>query len=131
MQHIKQQMNQKGERLTRQRREILSWLRSVKTHPSAEEVYQAVSLNIKNISRGTVYRNLNYLVDRGLARVVKNDDNKYRFDGNVTMHDHFICQSCGRIFDIHTTATHHRKKLSYGKVKEREVFYYGLCKKCY
>ena len=50
--------NKKNERITKQREVIEAYLKSVTTHPSAEEVYSAVKKKLPSISLGTVYRNL-------------------------------------------------------------------------
>ena len=43
---------------TAQREAILKELRSVKTHPTADELYAALRVKLPTISLGTVYRNL-------------------------------------------------------------------------
>ena len=52
---------------SRQRDAIRSFLMSRKDHPTAEVVYDNVSKEFPNISLGTVYRNLTFLVDNGMA----------------------------------------------------------------
>ena len=46
---------------SKQREIILEYLRSVKTHPTAETIYEEVRKKDKKISLGTVYRNLDKL----------------------------------------------------------------------
>ena len=50
-------------RNTKQREEVLHSVKALCNHPSAEEVYAHVRTNNPNISKGTVYRNLNLLTD--------------------------------------------------------------------
>ena len=74
---------------SRQRDAIRSFLMSRKDHPTAEVVYDNVSKEFPNISLGTVYRNLTFLVDNGMAMKVPCSDGSVHFDGNVNPHYHF------------------------------------------
>ncbi|HKI82610.1 MAG TPA: transcriptional repressor, partial [Pseudodesulfovibrio sp.] len=56
-----------GFRLSKQRKVILEELRKVKSHPTADEVYDMVRKIIPRISLGTVYRNLEFLSSKGLV----------------------------------------------------------------
>lgn len=59
---------------SKQRDAIRNFLISRKDHPTAEVVYANVSKEFPNISLGTVYRNLSFLVDNGQAVKVPCDD---------------------------------------------------------
>ena len=50
-----------GLKYSRQREAVLVYLRSTKSHPTAEQVYQKIREEFPKISLGTVYRNLNLL----------------------------------------------------------------------
>ncbi|MCL5004407.1 MAG: transcriptional repressor, partial [Patescibacteria group bacterium] len=62
-------MNNK--RRTKQKTAILEYLRSVKTHPTAEAVYSALKNKISNLSLGTVYRNLSDFKKEGLLKEIE------------------------------------------------------------
>lgn len=49
-------------------------------HPTADMVYQSIREELPNISLGTVYRNLRFLVDQGDALSLKLGDGKEHFD---------------------------------------------------
>ncbi len=86
-------------RNTAQKKEILSYIRSVKSHPTAEAVYAEVSKALPSISLSTVYRNLNSLVDDGyLLRIEVG--NEAHYDADVSFHHHVYCRCCRRIFDL-------------------------------
>lgn len=85
---------------SRQRDAIRSFLMSRKDHPTAEVVYDNVSKEFPNISLGTVYRNLTFLVDNGMAMKVPCSDGSVHFDGNVNPHYHFQCVNCGKVMDL-------------------------------
>jgi len=123
----------KKQRMTNQRLKILDYLRSVKTHPTADMVYQAIKKDLPAISLGTVYRNLNLLADQGqILRLEIN--NEFHFDGDVCNHQHCVCKSCGKIIDLF------QKNISdyaLNKIKTKDfntecvnIIFYGTCKKC-
>ena len=55
---------------SKQREAILEMLQGVKTHPTADKVYEEVRKTIPNISLGTVYRNLAKLSDESMIQKV-------------------------------------------------------------
>ena len=85
-------------RYSHQRDIIYKSICSVKTHPVAEKVYSMVKLYIPNISMGTIYRNLAQLVDHGMILEL-NIDGVSHYDGNINIHQHFLCNKCQTIFD--------------------------------
>lgn len=117
------------ERLTSQKAIILDYLKSVRTHPSAEEVYLNVRKKLPRISLGTVYRNLNLLKKKGQLQEILAA--AIHYDGNISPHAHFICQDCQTIYDIfdqcHLLKT---KKTKVGEIKQYQIYLYGQCKKC-
>jgi len=90
----------KIQRYSRQRQVILDTLRSVKTHPTASELYEQVRLEIPRISLGTVYRNLEQLVEYGEIQKLDHVGAQSRFDGISGFHPHIQCSSCGRVDDV-------------------------------
>ena len=85
---------------SKQREIILNYVKSVKTHPTAETIYKAVRKEDNKISLGTVYRNLESLYQNGYIKRLKMANEKDRFDGNVSYHYHGICIKCGSLVDI-------------------------------
>ena len=86
-------------RMTRQRKVILDELRKVKTHPSADEVYEMVRKRLPRISLGTVYRNLEILSESGDIQKLEPGCSLKRFDGDTSEHCHIRCVRCDRIVD--------------------------------
>jgi Fur family transcriptional regulator, peroxide stress response regulator len=62
--------------------------------------YDRMKQEFKNLSMGTVYRNLSILMDQGLINKIDFGSTFDRFDANVQPHYHFVCEQCGRIFDL-------------------------------
>lgn len=90
----------KSPRLTRQRLIILEELRSVKSHPTAGEVFDMVRRRLPRISLGTVYRNLEILAESGMIAKLELAETAKRFDGMAQNHYHVRCVSCGRVDDV-------------------------------
>jgi len=87
-------------RLTPQRTAILDELQRERCHLNAGEVYERVRLRFPRISLGTVYRNLQVLVDQGRIRRLETDGRQMRFDATLDEHQHIRCVSCGRLDDV-------------------------------
>jgi Fur family transcriptional regulator, peroxide stress response regulator len=121
------------ERNTFQLNKIQEILINSKSHPNAEMVFNSVKKEIPTITLATVYRNLNKLVLQGKA--IKLEVNgEYRFDGDLSEHQHCICNKCNKIIDLFN------EKISLNVLKEFNsnefiaektgIFFYGLCIKC-
>ena len=87
-------------RMTCQRQIILEELGKVKSHPTADEVYEMVRRRLPRISLGTVYRNLEVLSQCGMIQKLELGGSQRRYDGQVKRHYHVRCQQCGRMDDI-------------------------------
>ncbi|MBW2967650.1 transcriptional repressor [Candidatus Woesearchaeota archaeon] len=126
-------MKETQTRATHQKMKILEHLRSVKTHPTAEMVYDAVRKEIPSLSLATVYRNLNSMAERG--DILKLEINgEFRFDGDTCHHQHCVCRKCGKVIDVFN-----KELNSYALRKMRSryftpscvcIIFTGLCRSC-
>jgi len=89
-------------RITNQREIILEELQRLKTHPTADELYEVVKKRLPRISIATVYRNLERLSEAGIIHKLEYGGRQKRFDGDVRPHSHVFCVKCGRISDVDT-----------------------------
>jgi Fe2+ or Zn2+ uptake regulation protein len=121
-------IDNKKERLTSQKKIILDYLRKVKTHPTAYQVYSAVKKKLPRISLGTVYRILEGFGEKSQAQKIFNQVSHY--DGDLSLHSHFICEKCKKITDIFDDFNIKNKKIKVGKIKKYQIYIYGVCKKC-
>ena len=86
--------------MTRQRKVIHGIIERSEGHLTADQVYHEARKLLPNIAMGTVYRNLNRMVEEGeLLRLPVRNGPDY-FDRTLTHHGHLICESCGRIRDL-------------------------------
>ena len=119
----------------RKRNAILTYLRSVTNHPSAETVFTELKQDIPDLSMGTVYRNLNLFKQQGLAVSVATVKGVERFDGNTDPHVHFICTDCDAVIDLMDMEVPEdlkaiAEKCCGGTVSECQLSFTGLCKDC-
>ena len=83
-------------RNTTQRNLILDIINNSCNHLTAEKVHEIARKSISNISLGTVYRNLNILVELQKIRKIKTFDGKDHYDKLHIKHNHFICLKCNK-----------------------------------
>ena len=118
---------------SRQRELIKENLISRYDHPTADMVYNSIRQELPNISLGTVYRNLRFLVEQGDALSLKLGDGREHFDGHIEPHYHFICTRCGDIEDLfmdNLSICNKAAKHCSGEIMGHSTYFYGLCKNC-
>jgi len=87
-------------RNTVQRQIILDTLKSLKTHPTAEDLHKEIQKKYPSIGMATVYRNLRQMTESGIIAQIATTDDAARYDGNAEQHYHFHCAACGMTFDL-------------------------------
>jgi Fur family peroxide stress response transcriptional regulator len=121
-------------RATKQRAAILTLLRNTRSHPTADQIYDAVRQQIPNISKGTVYRNLKILGESGEISELNLSGTVSRYEGHKENHYHFRCEKCGRVFDLDepvNTEIDKRVSARTGfKVSYHQLEFRGLCRDC-
>ena len=116
-------------RNTKQRNLVLDIINRSFEHPTAYMVHQQCLDVIPNISLGTVYRNLNMLVELGKIQRLEVPGHFERYD-KMVCHDHFICISCGSIFDLNRSNISYDEIIDGHKVSECKIRYEGTCHDC-
>ena len=116
-------------RKTKQSALILDIINNSSEHLNAYEVYEKCLKEINNISLGTVYRNLNNLVENHQIRKINGLDGIEHFDNLKHVHNHFICIKCMRINDVFDKVSI-PLECTFGKVINYEIFYKGICNNC-
>ena len=120
--------------VTVQRRVILSTLLGRHDHPTIDQVFEDVKARLPGVSRTTVYRVLETLVELGIAKRTHHFEAAARFDGNTDHHHHLICIRCNQIVDFHhprlgrvPLPDPHRTGF---EVIDFSVYFEGVCAKC-
>lgn len=119
---------------SRQRESIKNCLAGRQDHPTADAVYSCIREEYPNISLGTVYRNLNLLVELGEIQKLTCGDGKDRFDAITTPHYHFLCRKCGAVTDLPIPplkdVEHRAEEATGARVDSHTVIMYGTCCCC-
>lgn len=127
----------KGQRLTHERQRIAEEVFSDHEHFDADQLTQRLrSAGTKAVSRATVYRTLNLMVDGGLLRRVArpNGSEVYEHDYGYPEHDHLICSQCDTLIEfpavdvskiVEDVAAQHGFR-----VDGHRLEVYGVCSNC-
>ena len=119
---------------SKQRDKILYLLKNTDMHPTADWIYNQLKGEFPNLSMGTVYRNLNILLEQNLIHKLPFGSTFDRFDGNTAPHHHFICEKCDTIFDIEIPFDDELEqeliRTTNFEVHTHRIVFYGLCEKC-
>lgn len=121
-------------RLTTQRQIILEELSKVKSHPTANEVYDMVRKRLPRIGLGTVYRNLELMAESGIILKLEVGGTQKRFDATTHLHYHIRCSDCGKVDDIELPVQHQINEVasqntSY-QVLSHHIEFSGTCEQC-
>lgn len=121
-------------KFSKQRKRILEVLQSTGTHPTAAWIYDELRSEFPDLSMGTVYRNLNILIDQGIIKKIDFGSTFDRFDANTSEHYHFICEKCGAIYDLEMPIIYKLnddvKDETNFEVHSHRIEFYGICDKC-
>ncbi len=118
---------------SKQRETMMRILRGSKTHPTAQEIYAEMRKNDPKISLGTVYRNLAQLTEKGSVVRIDTKHECVHYDGCTDPHYHFICDSCGKVYDLDIEPIDMDKRVEEDfdcKVSGHSLIFYGICSSC-
>jgi Fur family transcriptional regulator, ferric uptake regulator len=115
---------------------ILNEIVRMRKHFEADSLLVQLRIKNKKISRATIYRTLELLIDCGLVK--KNKFNTlhsyYEPVAALGQHDHFICLACGKIIEIYDKSIMNiQKKLQKShrfSVLQYTYHLYGHCAAC-
>lgn len=121
-------------KFSKQRELILNEIINSDLHPTADTIYANLKKDNPELSLGTVYRNLSVLTKNGVISKLSIPNQSDRYDKNVKLHSHMICNKCNNIFDIESQSIDKfiadlsdEKKLD---VTNYELVLYGTCRNC-
>ena len=100
MRALEERCRDAGFPLTVQRRTILETVLLRDDHPTAEQILEALPARVPGVSRATVYRTLEALVQLGVIGRAHHLGVATRFDANASHHHHLVCVRCNRVTDF-------------------------------
>jgi Fur family ferric uptake transcriptional regulator len=91
-----------GGKRSSKREQIVNVFLRQEGHLSADDLVDIIRREDQRISRATVYRTLQWMVDAGIARKVDFGEGRFRFEHSYRQprHFHLICKNCHRSFEF-------------------------------
>lgn len=129
-------LRSRGLRATAERRALIREIFAQHGHIDADFILEAVHSRGLTISRATVYRNLDLLVQAGLAHKVRLNGRSYLYEHlhSGQRHDHMACRSCGRMVEFVSpgiTALLSEICRAHGfEGRQNQLQILGLCRSC-
>jgi len=122
-----------GLQVTAQRLAVYKAVQST-PHAMADDICQAVRLELGVISRQAVYDALNVMSEHGILRRIQPAGSAARYEHRVDNHHHLACRKCSTLIDIECAvgeapclvAEHDHGY----QIDEAEVTYWGICPAC-
>jgi Fur family peroxide stress response transcriptional regulator len=93
-----------GLKLTPQRIAVVKELACDETHPTAQELFERLRPGLPTMSFATVYNTLGALSSAGLCAALALSPGSGRFDPNMSLHHHLVCDLCGAVRDLPPSA---------------------------
>jgi Fur family ferric uptake transcriptional regulator len=95
-------LERRGLKLTAERHAVFEELFSRHEHLEPDELLVRLRARSRKISRATIYRTLELLVDAGVVGRVRIGESGYRYERLRAgdHHDHLICNDCGRVIEF-------------------------------
>jgi Fur family transcriptional regulator, ferric uptake regulator len=125
-----------GGKRSSKREQIVNVFLRQEGHLSADDLVDLIRREDHRISRATVYRTLQWMVDAGIARKVDFGEGRFRFEHSYRQprHFHLICKTCHRSFeflssDIEALVEEVATARSF-TASQSVVQIYGTCEEC-
>jgi Fur family ferric uptake transcriptional regulator len=125
-----------GGKRSSKREQIVNVFLQQEGHLSADDLVDLIRREDHRISRATVYRTLQWMVDAGIARKVDFGEGRFRFEHSYRQprHFHLICKTCHRSFeflssDIEALVEEVAAARSFA-ASQSVVQIYGTCEEC-
>ncbi len=126
-----QRLKKKGIAPTIQRLVVLKFLEGSITHPTVEEIYEALKGKYPTFSKATVYNTLQVLKEAGIIQELTIEKEKAHYDPRSDIHHHFFCRRCHQIYDVDIDCpVAKRGEVEGHRIETVQAYFYGLCAEC-
>ena len=120
--------------VTIQRRRVFEGILIREDHPTADQLYDRLKPQLPGLSRTTVYRILDTLVQIGVITRISHPGSVARYDPRISRHHHLVCLRCEAVIDIEDPRL---DEVPWPNVRRQgfdiqgcHVHFHGLCAKC-
>lgn len=110
---------------------VMEYLIKQRNHPTADQIYNALKKELPTLSKATVYNSINAFTTGGVVKTIMGEGKEAHYDALMEPHGHFICEACACCYDFDLPNENLEfKELDGFKVRDKEVYLRGICKKC-
>lgn len=114
-----------------QRIKIFDYLAKKRNHPTVDMIFKALVPQIPTLSKTTVYNTLNLFIEKKIAIVVIIEENETRYDADTSIHGHFKCETCKKVYDLDVDMSKiDIPELDKHQINEHHFDFKGICKTC-
>lgn len=129
------ELRKSGFRLTKARRTLFGVLKSEPRPMTVPELVALMKRRGASADKTTVYRELAFLLERGLVQAIQFGDRLKRYELRGGHHHHLVCTSCGLVVDVALKGDLDavEKKLakrSGFRIDDHSLEFFGLCADC-
>ena len=113
------------------RLKVFEYLISHPSHPTVDDIYKSLVLEMPTLSKTTIYNTLDLFIKFNIVRSLALDGNELRYDVDISSHGHFKCEQCQTIyeFDVEPDFLNPGSLKSF-IISERNVYFKGSCSNC-
>lgn len=122
-------MADKGVKPSALRLQIYEYLDMHRTHPTVEDIYSGLSESYPTLSKTTVYNTVKLLAEKDIIKAIAIEGFRTRYDANTCFHGHFLCRTCGLVFDVFDAKCPEAPQNGF-LTQTTDVYYSGICKDC-
>jgi len=108
---------------------IYDYLKGTDAHPTVDEIYTELVAKIPTLSKTSVYNTVKLFADSGLSKTLTIDKTQVRYDADITMHGHFMCEKCNKVYDFGLDKSIADDLVGFD-INTKEVYYCGVCRNC-
>lgn len=131
IQDVGDYLKKNGIKPSYQRIKIYEYLMGTKAHPTVDIIYKALVRDIPTLSKTTVYNTLNLFIENGITQLLTIEENETRYDADISLHGHFKCTGCGKVYDFSVDQEFLKPtELEGFKVEEQHLYFKGVCATC-
>ena len=132
--NLEQKLKTEGYKLTPARKAVIEVLETNPDHLNHNQILEEGKRIYPKLSRATVYRTMELLVELKLMRPFYLNDPTQRFVSAAGGHHHMVCTTCGTTFEFeHCTVDQLARELAakYNfQIRNHLLEFQGLCESC-
>jgi len=131
IENIAEYLKNNGIKPSYQRVRVFEYLIKNKNHPTVDMIFKALAGEIPTLSKTTVYNTLKLFAEKNIVIVINIEDNEIRYDAETSVHGHFKCEKCGKVYDFNVDLSKvDLEKISNFIINEYHFYLKGICEKC-